>query len=193
MMEYLSRQSRSPYNRSQREREREIHELLNIRGVTFWLFLTRDNKIHARYLRREQAGRSSGKVFNHACLLSFIADKQEHRINSERGDEWRTLRIHRRFSLGSLMILAFHRDPDTLVIPCSIDSFPRLSPRKKTQRRTIKFNNKRRSDFIFFNSIIASKHEYFNIPTSNFTAGFHRLLTRYRERICCYIRDKQNV
>lgn len=56
------------------EREREVYELLNIRGVTFWL-LTRDNKIHARYLRREQSGRSSGKVFNHACLLSFIADK----------------------------------------------------------------------------------------------------------------------
>lgn len=54
--------------------ERERFELLNIRGVTFWL-LTRDNKIHARYLRREQSGRSSGKVFNHACLLSFIADK----------------------------------------------------------------------------------------------------------------------
>lgn len=35
-----------------KERKREVHEVLNIRGVTFWL-LTRDNKIYARYLRRE--------------------------------------------------------------------------------------------------------------------------------------------
>lgn len=27
---------------------------------------------------------------------------------------------------------------------------------------------------------------------SNFTAGFHRLSTRYRERICCYIRELTN-
>lgn len=70
-MKYLSRDLLTI---DPREREREVHEILNIRGVTFWL-LTRDNKIHARYLRREQPGRSSGKVFNHACLLSFIADK----------------------------------------------------------------------------------------------------------------------